>query len=199
MVPTKPDVVYVFKLSQRGRKATDDPSPSREWKTGAWIHYLFFSPEGTLLPTLCSAKLFAVKLLNIQKDAVCAGLDRTPIRRINGKNTILDVATSERNANEETQYCFAQLWCYITIKLYQRNVLRDRGTQSSGNKKQGKENSCGSEIEEDMNMYLHLFRSCKLKQDVGLSLGKVNILKYFNKQENVIYVCYNIWSNLRWI
>ena len=76
-------------------------------------------------------------------------------------------------------------------------MLRDRGTQSSGNKKQDKENSCGSEIEEGMNMYLHLFRSCKLKQDVGLSLGKVNILKYCNKQENVIYVYYNISSNLR--
>jgi len=55
---------------------------------------------------LCSAKLFTVKLLNIQKDAVCARLDRTPIRRINDKNTILDVATSERNANEENTILF---------------------------------------------------------------------------------------------
>lgn len=43
---------------------------------------------------------------------------------------------------------------------------RDRGSQSSGNKKQDKENFCGSEIEEDMNMHSHLFRSYNLSKRI---------------------------------
>lgn len=96
----------------------------------------------------------------------CAGLERSPVHRINGKNTIPHVAASKKNANEETQYCLRS-WCNITIKSYQRNMPRD--SQSSGNKKQDKENFCGSEIEEDMNMHSHLFRSYNLSKRIGIS------------------------------
>jgi len=110
----------------------------------------------------------------------CAGLERTPIHRINGKNTIPDVAASEKNANEKTQYCCLRSWCNITIKLYQRNVPRDRGTQSSG-KSKIKKTPVEVRSKKNMNMYLHLFRSYttqakrriksrKNKQNIAISL-----------------------------